>query len=67
MRRKLLIALFSTGIVVGFGSAIVRGWYWHHHGHGPRGFRARWADECAQAALRATDKTTAAPPAAARP
>jgi hypothetical protein len=69
MRRKLLIGLFSLGVVAGFGSAAVHAWRWHHYGHAGHHYlghrEQRWADACARAAVAATKP--AAPPATRKP
>lgn len=60
-RRPWLIALFSLGTVLGFGSAAVHAWaHWRYGGHPPwRGAarweerERRWAERCVEAAARA--------------
>jgi hypothetical protein len=56
MKRKLLIALFSIGTVVGFGSGIFSMAHCHHHGRDRRAaFERHVADVCVEAAYRARD------------
>lgn len=70
MRRGLLIALLSLGVIAGFGSAFARwqygyGWGWGHHGHGYG--RAAFDRHVAQVCVDAARQAMAQPPAQSAP